>query len=234
MRCSRHLSADLVAGSVLDVPDGHVQGLVGSETRGARGLVADGEVEGALLVDTPVADRVENVEQLVVLGDVAVGLLQARGDVVHAVGSSEGNVLALVEERTALAGGTVLVVHVDSATLMRLDGGRLAKGEVVPGIVGDVVGTAGLVDPEEVDAAAAVGDLNADVVAADAARPVGNAVGVDLATQDTDGRGVLLVGSDADGAGGAALELSRGSGDDGGRSSKKGGDKAEHVVKVYT
>ena len=56
-----HLSLDQLAGTVLDVPDGEVKGLVGSETRGARGLVADGEVEGADLVDTPVADGVQNV-----------------------------------------------------------------------------------------------------------------------------------------------------------------------------
>lgn len=230
MRCSRHLSADLDAGTVLDVPDGHIQGLVGSETRGARRLVADGEVEGALLVDTPVADGVEDVVELVVLGDVAVGLLQARGDVVHAVGTSEGNVLALVEERTTFAGWAVLVLHVDTAAVVRLDGGRLAKGKVVPGIVGDIVGTTGLVDLEEVDAAATVGNLDTDVVAAHAARPVGNSVGVDLATQDTDGRGVLLVGSDADGTRSTALELSRSSGDDGSRSSEESGDKAEHFV----
>lgn len=53
---------------------------------GARGLVADGEVDAAHLVVTPVADGVLDVEELVVLGDPAVGLGQAAGQVVHAVG----------------------------------------------------------------------------------------------------------------------------------------------------
>lgn len=49
------------------------------------------------------------------------------------------------------------------------------------------MGAAGLVDLEEVEAAVAVGDLDADVVAVDTHGPVGHTVGVDLAAQDTNG-----------------------------------------------
>lgn len=70
------------------------------------------------------------------------------------------------------------------------------------------MGAGGLVDLEQVQAAVAVGDLDADVVAVDAHGPVGNAVGVDLAAQDSDGGRVLLVGGDA----GAAAVTTDGNG----------------------
>lgn len=200
------LSSNELAGAVLDVPDGKVESLVGAETRGASRLVADSQVESAGLVDTPVADGVKDVVQLVVLGDEAVGLAQARGDVVHAVGASEGK-LAVVHEVRAFASRSVLVLHVDATAHVRLLGSRLAEAKVVPGIVRDVVGTARLINLEEVDTSARVGNLDADVVAANGAGPVGNAVGVDLAAQDTNGGRVLLMGSHAD-SGSAALERS--------------------------
>lgn len=93
------------------------------------------------------------------------------------------------------------------------------------------MGAAGLVDLEEVQAAVAVGDLDADVVAVDAHRPVGNSVGVDLAAQDTNGGGVLLVGSDA----GAAAVTTDGNGRDrGGGGSKEGSEGSKHFECCWT
>lgn len=87
------------------------------------------------------------------------------------------------------------------------------------------MGAAGLVDLEEVEAAVAVGDLDADVVAVDAHGPVSNAVGVDLAAQNTNGGRVLLVGSDA----GASAVTTDGNGrDGGGGGSKEGSEGSKH------
>jgi len=223
-------SSGLLAGAVHDVLNLHLELLDGSETAGALGLVADGKVEVALLVNAVLADGVVDVVQLVVLGDPALGLAEARGDVVHGVGGGEGK-LAVVEEVLALGGVDVLVVHGDATAHLGVLGGRAAEAKVVPGIVGDVMGTAGRVDLEEVDGAALVGDLDADVVAVDGAGPVGDSVGVDLATQDSDAGGVHIMGSDAGRAGLASGERvgrdqSSGSRDD-------GGELGEHF-EVYT
>lgn len=157
-----------------------------AETARAGSLVADGEVEVAELVNAPGAGRVLDVVESVVLGDEAVGLGQAGSKVVHAVGGREREFAVVLEEETALAGGDGLPLHGDGATLAGSLSGALAGAEVVPGVVGDVVGTAGLVDAEQVDVALAVGDLDADVVAADGVGPVGDAVGVDLAAKNAD------------------------------------------------
>ncbi|KAL1844739.1 hypothetical protein VTK73DRAFT_1880 [Phialemonium thermophilum] len=71
---------------------------------------------------------------------------------------------------------------------------------VVPGVVADVVGAAGLVDAQEVDGAPLVAQAHADVVAVDGARPVGHAVGVDLAAEHADGGRVAVVRGGPDGA----------------------------------
>lgn len=179
----------------------------------------------ALLVDAVLADGVVDVVQLVVLGDPALGLAQARGDVVHRVGGGEGK-LAVVEEVLALGGVDVLVVHVDATSHLGVLGGRLAEAKVVPGIVRDVVGTAGRVNLEEIDGAALVGDLDADIVAVNGTGPVGDAVGVDLATQDSDAAGVHVVRSDAARAGLASRE--RVGRDKGSSSRDNSGELGEH------
>lgn len=76
----------------------------------------------ALLVDAVLADGVVDVVQLVVLGDPALGLAEARGDVVHGVGGGEGK-LAVVEDVLALGGVDVLVVHGDATAHMGVLGG---------------------------------------------------------------------------------------------------------------
>lgn len=216
-------------GNVLDRKAG--QGLGAAEAAGAGGLVADCQVELALLIDTPGAGRVLNVEEGVVLGHEALRLGKARRQVVHAVGSREGQPAAVLEEVLALAGGDGLPVHGNTTTLGGSIGGRFASAKVVPGIVGNVEGTARLVDAEQVDAAVAVGDFNADVVAADGVGPVGNAVNVNLATKDTDGRREGVVGRNAGGAGLAGIPDRNGGGrDQAGRSSKEGGQSdGEHI-----
>jgi hypothetical protein len=180
----------------------------------------------ALLVNTVLADGVVDVVELVVLGDPALGLAEARGDVVHGVGGSEGK-LALVKDVLALGGVDVLVVHGNASALLRVLGGRLAEAKVVPGIVGNVVSTTRRVNLEEIDRAALVRDLNADVVAVNGTGPVGNAVGVDLAAENSDAAGVLVVRSDA---GRARVASGKGTGrDQSGRSSEEGGELGEHV-----
>ena len=103
-----------------------------------------------------------------------------------------------------------------------LVGGVEAGVQPVPCVVGDVVGAAGLVDAEHVGGAVLVGQLDADVVAVDGHGPVGDAVGVDEAAENTDGGGVLLVGGDAGGARG---------GEGGAGKGERGSSVSEHLDK---
>ena len=191
----------------------------------ASSLVALVQVKRASLVVTILADGVEHVVQLIVLGSIAVGLvLHARRNVVHAVGSRQGD-LAIVQQVSTLAGRTVLPVHVDAPALVRLLVSTLAKSEVVPRIIRNVVSTARGVNLQHVEAASAVGDLDANVIAADGARPVGYAVGVDVAAHDADGARVHIVRSDA----GSLAALGEGAGrSDGSRRREEGGDLSQH------
>lgn len=200
--------------AVLDVLDRHSGGSVGdTQLVRAAGLVAHSKVKGAVLVIAKVAHGIEDVDELVVLSSKGVGLLKAVGNIVDAVGGAKRQ-LAVVQQVGALADVDKLPVHVEAAALLGVGGGGLAKDERVPGIVGDVMGAAGGVDLEDVEGAALVGELNADVVAVDVAGPVGDAVGVDVAAEDADGGRVLLVGGDGDGAA---------SGEDDGRDGGGGG-----------
>lgn len=181
----KHLSLNKLPSAVLNVPHRNVQGSVGTEAAWARRLVADGEIKSANLIHAPVAHRVKDVVQLVVLRDVAAGLVEAGGDEVHAVSSQQRH-LPTVQQVGALARGNVLVLHGEAAALAGVLGGGDAEAEVVPRVVGDVEGSAGGVDLEEVQGAALVAHADADVVAVDGAGPVGDAVGVDLAADDAD------------------------------------------------
>ena len=89
------------------------------------------------------------------------------------------------------------------------------------------MGAGRAVDLEDVGREVAVGQLDADVITADGAGPVGNTVGVDLAAGDTDGRRVLLMGSDAGSA--AALGVLGGHSADSSRGSEENGSDGEHV-----
>lgn len=167
------------------------------------------------------AHGVLEVDELVVLGNPRVGLVKAAGDIVDAVGSRQGQ-LSVVKEVLALAVVDVLPLDIGTTALVGFSSGRLVEEELVPGIVGDVEGSAGLVDLEDVEAAALISELDADVVAVDGAGPVGNTVGVDVAADDADGRRVLLVGGD-----GSGTITGKDSGRDGDGS---GGSEADEVA----
>lgn len=92
----------------------------------ARWLVALGQIQSALLVPTVLANWVNEVVQLVVFRDPATGLVDAAGDIVHAVGASQGQ-LARVEEAAAFVGRAELVVHLDATAVVRVLGGRCAE-----------------------------------------------------------------------------------------------------------
>jgi len=191
----------------------------------AAGLVTDGEVERALLVVAQRADGVADVEEHVVLGDVAVGLGEAAGQEVHAVGGAERQFRPFgVDQVGALGSVHLLVVHGHGAARDGVGGGRLARLQVVPGVVADVVGATGLVDAEQVEGAALVGELDADPVAVDGARPVGDPVRVDLAPQHADGRGVAVVGGRPHAHG------RRVAGEGEGREGSDGGGEGGHVA----
>lgn len=166
---------------------------------GTRGLVLSWVVEGARFVEAHGAKRVEDVVKNVVFADVGVVLIEAAGEVVHAVGGAERQLLALgVDEVVALGRVDGLVGHLDGAAGSGLVGGRIASVEIVPGIVADVVGALGLVDTQKVDGAVGVGEGDADVVAVDGHGPVGDAIGVDFAAQHADGRREAGMGRDPD------------------------------------
>jgi hypothetical protein len=152
----------------------------------AAGLVAHGEVEGADLVIAPVALGVEDVDELIVLSSKRAGLLEAACNVVDAVGGTERQ-LSVVEEAGTLAVVDILPLHGEAATLLGIDGCGLAEDELVPGIVGDVISATGGIDLQDIEGAALVGELDANVVAVDSAGPVGDTVGVDVATENSDG-----------------------------------------------
>jgi hypothetical protein len=173
-----------------------------------------------------VARLVVQVDELVVLANPAV--CGARDSECGAGGSRERQ-LAVVEEVLALVGIDELIVHGHAAAALGVRGGRLAGDEVVPGVVGDVMGTARSVNLQEVDAAAGVSDLDTDFVAVNGARPVGNAVGVDLASEDTHGGRVLLMGSDADTLASTASNLLKRAGrDGGGRGNEESSNGGKH------
>jgi hypothetical protein len=220
---STHLSSGLLASAVGQVGDRLVEGTTHAKTRRACGLVADVEVDGAHLINTLLAERVVDVDQLEVLADPAARVAHAGRGVVHAVARRQGE-LAVVEEISALAGVDKLIGHLDTAAALGILASRLASDESVPGIVGDVVGTCRRVDLENVQAVGTIGDLDTNVVAADRTRPVGNPVGVDLAAEDSNGGGVLLMGGDA----GSAATLGGDGRDEGSRSGNEGGGSGEH------
>jgi hypothetical protein len=93
-----------------------------------------------------------------------------------------------------------LVCHVNAAAHGGVDGGVLASDKSVPGIVAHVIGTSGLIDAQQVERAALMADFDTHIVASNAHRPVGNAVGVDLASKNTDRARVLNMRSSRNGA----------------------------------
>lgn len=123
-----------------------------------------------------------------VLGDPAIRFCQTAGQEVHAVGSREGQLGAVsLDEVGTFRGVHLLVLHVDTSAGNGIDGSRLARLEVGPGVVTDVMCAAGLVNSEKIDGAISISELDTDVVAIDGARPVGNAIGINLTAENADG-----------------------------------------------
>jgi hypothetical protein len=188
------------AGAVGDVLDFEtIQFGLNTKRVRAGGLVAKVEV-GVLapLVDAESALGGGDVEEREVVADPGGGLL-AASDEVHGVRGGESKSLVDgLEEALALAHGEVFVGGRDLAAFNGVVPGGLVGDEVVVGIVGDVVGAAGLIDLKEIDATTVGGDADAQVVTAHSAGPVGDAVSVDLASEYTNGGRELIVRGDGD------------------------------------
>lgn len=150
-------------------------------------------VQLALLIIAQRADRVGDVEQHVVLPDPAVRILQAAREVVHAVGGAQRQPVR-VDEVLAAGRFRVLIGHGNGPSSDWLLGGGLARLQIIPRVVADIISTARLVDAQEMHGAVAVAQFDADVVAVDAHGPVCDPVRVDLAPQHADRGRVAVVG----------------------------------------
>lgn len=116
----------------------------------------------------PGAGGVEDIIKDVVLGDPAVGLGEAAGEIVHAVGGAEGQLVAVgAEQVRALGRVDVGVGHGDRAAGGRALRRGVPRVQVVPGVVANVVGALGLVDAQQVNGPSAVGQRHADAAAVD-------------------------------------------------------------------
>lgn len=88
-----------------------------------------------------------------------------------------------------------LVLHIDTTASLRFKGGVLAEAKPIPSSVGVVAGAFRLVNAKQIDRAAPVGALTQISSQLTGLRSVGNMISVDLASENTGGRGILLVGS---------------------------------------
>lgn len=163
------------------------------------GLVAEIAVGVfAFLVNTEGTGRIRDVEKGEVIADPRASLL-ATGDKIHRVCGCEGKGLVLgQEEVVALFHPNIFIRSRDATAHDRILDSRFTSDKVVVSVVSDVVGTTGRVDLEKVDAAPISGHADTYLVAVNSARPVGDAVSVDLATKHTNRRGKDIVGSDRD------------------------------------
>lgn len=90
------------------------QNLGSAEAARAVGLVGGGPVESTLLITAPRADGVEDIVELVVLGDPAARLIETASEVVHTVGRAEREFAIIGEDEVgALIGVDEFVVHGD-------------------------------------------------------------------------------------------------------------------------
>jgi hypothetical protein len=129
-------------------------------------LVADIKVECACLIESEGADSIANVVENVVLGNPAARLGEAAGHEVHAVGGTQWELMVrCVYEAGTLRCRDFLIFHGNRSAAGRISRGRLSCLEVVPCIVANIVGAARLIDPEQVNGAATIAELNTDIVA---------------------------------------------------------------------
>lgn len=167
---------------------------------GAGGLVAKIEVGiFASFVNTKGTGRIHDVEKGEVVADPRVSLL-ATGDEVHRVRGSKGKGLILGQEDVfALSHVDIFVRSGDATARGRILDSGVPSDKVVVSVVSDVIGSTGRVDLEEVDAATISGYTDTDLVAINSARPISDAVSVDLATKHTNRRRIDVVRSDRNG-----------------------------------
>lgn len=196
---------------------------------GTGGLVAEIEV-GILasFVNAERTGRICDVEKGEVIADPRISLL-ATGDKAHRIRGSEGEGLVLGQEKVvALFHSNIFVRNGDAAAHDRVLDSRFASDKVVVSIVSDVVGTTGRVDLEKVHTAPISGHADTYLVTVNSARPVSDAVSVDLATKHTNRRGKDVVGSDRN-----CFMLERNTkGIGNGRKDSHDADKREHFASV--
>ena len=252
---TRALDLLLIAGGIEDVV--HIltfQLLLVAKLVGASGLVkAVLQVRrSAQLVLAQVTLAIVNVPELIVLSNPGVGLVENTvGQEVDRGGSRKRELAGLHQAAAAVrVDGFVSGLEAAGGLDVCLFGSRVASLEIIPILEADIVGTGGVVQVHEEGRATLVGDLHAEVVAANGLRPIGKVVGVDFAAENTHGRGVVvmrgepnlttgseagailavaerLVGRTREGAGAGGGDGGRGNG---GQQSAGGGEKAEEDV----
>ncbi|KAH8201053.1 hypothetical protein TruAng_004749 [Truncatella angustata] len=138
-------------------------------------LVRIWPVECTFLVISPRTQRIENIVK------------HAAREEIHAVRCAERQLAPIgMYQVCAVRRVQINILHLHRAPGRRLVQRRVPRVEVVPGVVGDVVGALRLVHPEQPHAAAGIRDRHADVAARDRVGPVGDPVRVDLAPQHPD------------------------------------------------
>lgn len=195
----------------------------------ADGLVAKIKVRVfASFVDTEGAGRICDVEKGEVIADPRVSLL-AAGDKVHRVRSGEGKCLVLGQEEVlALSHINIFKRSGDATAHDRILDRRFTGNKVVVSVISDVIGATGRVNLEEVDAAAISRHPDTNLVAVNSARPVSDAISVDLATKHANGRRKYVMRSNRNGftLGGNT------EGVDAGRKGRNYANGREHVASV--
>lgn len=167
---------------------------------GTGGLVAETEV-GVLasFVNTERTGRIRDIEKREVIADPRVSQLTAS-DKVHRVRGSEGKGLILGQEEVlALSHVDIFVCSGDATAHDRILDRRFTSNKVVVSVISDVIGATGRVNLEEVDAAAISRHPDTNLVAVNSARPVSDAVSVDLATKHANGRRKYVMRSNRNG-----------------------------------
>lgn len=187
-------------------------------------LVSNSQIrEAARNILAPLALGIRNVIKLEVVAHPTTTL--ARVDEVHRVRGREGKLATRrLDKRPAFLGRDKLVSGSDGATEGGSAGSTDAVLEVGVGVVADVVGAGGAIDLEEGDGAAVGGDADADVVAVNGRGPVGYAVDVDFAAENSHRGRVLVVRGDADGFAAADGRDDGGRGKGSGREAQCGHD----------
>ena len=191
------------------------------------GLIAEIEVGTfASFVNTECTGRIRDVEKGEIIANPRFSL-PATSDEVHGVRSSEGKGLILGQkEGHALPHSNILVRSGDTTAHHRFFTCGFARHKIVISVVSDVIGATGGVNLKQVYAAAISGHPDTNLVAVYSARPVSDAISVDLATKHPNRRRIDVVGSNRNGS-----TLRRNTkGVNAGRKSRNNANAREHVA----